>query len=144
MIDLLDVEQKKAQRNTLKAVGAIKLRVLDDFNRRLLNKDLVDHYDKVQKTAKKLFNLQQQTRREHNEKALDEKIKNIKLHLTREAQIEQQRGMEQLKKDEELAAKRLAELEAKKEEMLRKREADYRVRRDQIVKHVQAKEATEL
>lgn len=134
IIDLLDVEQRKAQRNTLKAVGAIKLRVLDDFNRRLLDKDLGDHFEKVSKTAKKLFSLQQQSRREHNEKALDEKIKNIKLHLNREAQIEQQRGMEQLKKDEELAAKRLAELEAKKEEMIKKRETDYKLKRDQIVK----------
>ncbi len=98
----------------------------------------------MQKTAKKLFTLQQQSRREHNEKALDEKIKSIKLHLSREAQIEQQRGMEQLKKVEELAAKRLAEIEAKKEEAARKREAEYKARRDQIVKHTQYKEAHEL
>ena len=57
-IDLLDVEQKKAQRNTLKAVGAIKLRILDDFNRRMLDKDLDDHFEKVSKTAKKLFKQQ--------------------------------------------------------------------------------------
>ena len=52
--------------------------------------------------------------------------------------------MEQLKKDEELAAKRLAELEAKKEEMIKKREADYKLKRDQIVKFGQLKEANEL
>ncbi len=52
--------------------------------------------------------------------------------------------MEQLKKDEELAAKRLAELEAKKEEMIKKREADFKAKRDQIIKYAQAKEATEL
>jgi hypothetical protein len=51
----LDVEQKKAQRNTLKAVGAIKLRILDDFNRRMLDKDLDEHFEKVSKTAKKIF-----------------------------------------------------------------------------------------
>jgi hypothetical protein len=39
-IDLLFNEQKKAFRNTMKAVGAIKLKILDDFNRRLIDKDL--------------------------------------------------------------------------------------------------------
>ena len=52
--------------------------------------------------------------------------------------------MEQLKKDEELAARRLAEIEAKKEEASKKHEAEYRARREQIVKFAQFKEATEL
>jgi hypothetical protein len=28
---------------------------LDDFNRRMLDKDLDEHFEKVQKTAKKIF-----------------------------------------------------------------------------------------
>ena len=39
----------------MKAVGAIKLRILDDFNRRMLDKDLDEHFEKVSKTAKKIF-----------------------------------------------------------------------------------------
>jgi hypothetical protein len=34
-----------------------------------------------------------QTRREHNEKAIDEKIKSIKVHLAREEVVERERGL---------------------------------------------------
>ncbi len=71
-----------------------------------------------------------QTRREHNEKAIDEKIKSIKVHLAREEMIDMQRGLEDIQKNDEKAAKRLAEIEAKKEAEIRKREADYKIRRD--------------
>ena len=143
-IDLLDVEQKKAQRNTLKAVGAIKLRILDDFNRRMLDKDLDEHFEKVQKTAKKIFKQQVQTRREHNEKAIDEKIKTIKINLAREEMNDLQRGLEDIQKNEEKAAKRLAEIEAKKEADIKKRELEYKIRRDQILKFSQFKDQQEL
>jgi hypothetical protein len=57
-VDLLDIEQRKAQRQALKQVAAVKLKILDDFNRRLMNQDLQDKTEKVTKTAKKLWNLQ--------------------------------------------------------------------------------------
>ena len=124
----------------MKAVGAIKLRILDDFNRRMLDKDLDDHFEKVSKTAKKLFKQQVQTRREHNEKAIDEKIKSIKVHLAREEVVERERALQDMHENEEKAAKRLAEIEAKKEAELKKREDQYKVRRDQILKHLQDKD----
>ena len=81
-----------------------------------------------------------QTRREHNEKAIDEKIKSIKVHLAREEVVERERGLQEMHENEEKAAKRLAELEAKKEAELKKREDQYKVRRDQIMKHLQEKD----
>ena len=85
-----------------------------------------------------------QTRREHNEKAIDEKIKSIKVHLAREEMIDMQRGLEDIQKNDEKAAKRLAEIEAKKEAEIRKREADYKIRREQILKFAQFKAQQEL
>lgn len=71
-----------------------------------------------------------QTRREHNEKAIDEKIKSIKVHLAREENIERERALQDIAQNEEKAAKRLAEIEAKKEAELKKREEQYKQRRD--------------
>ena len=35
LVDLIDLEQRKAQRFAMKQLTAVKLKVLDDFNRRL-------------------------------------------------------------------------------------------------------------
>lgn len=40
IIDLLDLEQRKAQRQALKQVAGVKLKILDDFNRRMMDRDL--------------------------------------------------------------------------------------------------------
>lgn len=85
IVDLIDIEQKKAQRFAMKQLTAVKLRVLDDFNRRIMDQDLGDKNEKAVKMAKKLFNLRQEERVQHNLKARDEKIKACKMHVQREA-----------------------------------------------------------
>jgi hypothetical protein len=85
IVDLLDLEQRKAQRFALKQLTAVKLKVLDDFNRRIMDQDFSDKTDKAVKMARKLFTMRQQERVEHNQKVRDEKIKSIKVHLEREA-----------------------------------------------------------
>lgn len=57
---------------------------------------------------------------------------------------EMQRGLEDIQKNEEKAAKRLAEIEAKKEAEIKKREAEYKQRRDQILKFAQMKDQQEI
>jgi hypothetical protein len=59
IIDLIDLEQRKAQRFGLKQLTAVKLKVLDDFNRRLKDQDFSEKTDKAIKMAKKLFNMRQ-------------------------------------------------------------------------------------
>ena len=81
LIDLLDMEQRKAQRFAMKQLTAVKLKVQNDFNRRLMDQDFNDKSEKAVKMAKKLFNMRQQERVEHNQKVRDEKIKSIKVHL---------------------------------------------------------------
>ncbi len=85
-----------------------------------------------------------QTRREHNEKAIDEKIKTIKVSLAREEMLDREKALQDMHQNEEKAAKRLADIEAKKEADLKKREEQYKVRRDQILKHLQNKDQQEL
>lgn len=85
-----------------------------------------------------------QTRREHNEKAIDEKIKTIKVSLAREEMLDREKALQDMHQNEEKAAKRLADIEAKKEADIKKREEQYKVRRDQILKHLQNKDQQEL
>ena len=40
----------------MKQLTAVKLKVLDDFNRRIMDQDLGDRNEKAVKMAKKLFN----------------------------------------------------------------------------------------
>jgi hypothetical protein len=47
-------------------MAAVKLRVLDDFNRRLMSEDVTDKTEKAVKTAKKLFSERQSERVERN------------------------------------------------------------------------------
>jgi hypothetical protein len=56
LVDLIDIEQRKAQRFGMKQLTAVKLKVLDDFNRRIMDQDLGDRNEKAVKMAKKLFN----------------------------------------------------------------------------------------
>ena len=65
----------------MKQLTAVKLKVLDDFNRRIMDQDLGDKNEKAVKMAKKLFNQVQSERVEHNQKVRDDKIKQIKVHL---------------------------------------------------------------
>jgi hypothetical protein len=57
LVDLLDLEQRKAQRFAMKQLTAVKLKVQDDFNRRLMDQDFSDKTEKAVKMAKKLFNM---------------------------------------------------------------------------------------
>ena len=130
LVDLIDLEQRKAQRFAMKQLTAVKLKVLDDFNRRLKDQDFSEKTEKAVKMAKKLFNMRQAERVEHNQKVRDEKIKSIKVHLQREAADQMAQGLKELKKEDEQFQKRWAELEEKRKEYLIKREADYKVKRD--------------
>lgn len=134
IIDLIDLEQRKAQRIGMKQLTAVKLKVLDDFNRRLKDQDFSEKTDKAIKMAKKLFNMRQQERVEHNHVARDEKIKKCKQHLQREEADQRQEGLKELKKEEEEFQKRWNDLEEKRKEYLNKKEAEYKVKRDQIMK----------
>lgn len=82
-------------------------------------------------------------RHEHNSTKRDEKIRMIKINHAREAQIEQDRELKRIKKEEEEAAKRLAELEHKRNEEIRKREHEYKQKRDAVLKFTFEKEVHE-
>ena len=72
-----------------------------------------------------------------------EKIRMIKVSLTREAQIEQDREMKRIRKADEEARRRIQEIDAKMWEEVRKREHEYKVKREAIVRFGQQKEAAE-
>ena len=130
VIDLIDLEQRKAQRFGMKQLTAVKLKVLDDFNRRLKDQDFSEKTDKAIKMAKKLFNMRQQERVEHNHVSRDEKIKKCKQHLQREEADQRMEGLRELKKEEEDFQKRWNELEEKRKEYLLKKDTEYKVKRD--------------
>jgi hypothetical protein len=67
----------------------------------------------------------------------------IKVSLTREAQIEQDREMKRIKKADEEARRRIEEIDAKMWEEVRKREHEYKAKREAIVRFGQQREAAE-
>ena len=71
-VNLLEIENKKAVRHTERAVGAVKLRILDDFMRRQMDKELSGKVEKASRIAKQLFTLSVKTRTEQNLKGRDE------------------------------------------------------------------------
>jgi hypothetical protein len=87
-VDLLDLENRKAAKNSVKAVTGVKLKILDDFNRREMGRDLTEKAEKASRVARQLMTLSIKTRSEANAKGRDEKIRMIKISHQREAQIE--------------------------------------------------------
>jgi len=51
-VNLLDLETKKAAKNSVKAVTGVKLKIMDDFKRREMERDLTQKYEKASRTAK--------------------------------------------------------------------------------------------
>lgn len=79
-VDLLEIENRKAIKNTEKALAAVKIRIADDFMRRQLDKELSNKLDKASRAAKQLMTLSIKHRAEANQKTRDEKIKMIKIN----------------------------------------------------------------
>lgn len=50
--ELLEMENRKAWKNTEKAVTAVKIKIQDDFERRQIERDLTAKAEKVSRTAK--------------------------------------------------------------------------------------------
>ena len=142
--NLLDAENKKAQKHVEKALGSVKLKILDDFNRRQLDKDLSTRVEKASRMAKQVMTLSLKSRSEHHTKGRDEKIRMIKINQQREAMIEQDREMKRLRKEEDEIARRLQEIEAKRLDEIRKRELEYRQKREAVVKFGAQKEVSEI
>ena len=65
-VDLLEVETRKAAHNSIKAVTSVKLKIMDDFKRREMDRDLTGKNDKASRTARQLLSLSMKSRAEHN------------------------------------------------------------------------------
>ena len=101
------METRKAHKNTEKAVTSVKLRILDDFNRRQMDLDFTVKADKASRAAKQLMTLSAKTRTDNHSHRRDEKIRLIRINQAREVAIEQDREMKRIRKEEEEANARL-------------------------------------
>ena len=79
--DLLDYENRKAHKKSLKAVGGIKLQILEEFNRRQMDIELNVKTDKATRIFKQYQTTSCKNRTEHNTKVRDDKIRSIKVFL---------------------------------------------------------------
>ena len=87
-VDLLDLENRKAAKKSVKAVTGVKLKIMDDFKRREMERDLTMKYEKASRTAKQLMSETVKARAEVNMVKRDEKIRLIRINQLREAQFE--------------------------------------------------------
>lgn len=51
-VDLLELENRKAAQKSIKAVTSVKLKIMDDFKRREMDRDLTGKSDKASRTAR--------------------------------------------------------------------------------------------
>lgn len=79
--DLLDFTNRKAKMTSLKAIGGIKLQILEEFNRRQTDLELNLKHEKVTRSFLKNQATSCKERIEHNTKVRDDKIKSIKVFM---------------------------------------------------------------
>lgn len=73
-IDLLELEQRKAMRNQFKAATSVKLKIVDDFKRRVLDRDFTDKLEGTVKNARKKWQEEMEVKEARKTKR-DDKIK---------------------------------------------------------------------
>jgi len=143
-VDLLDLENRKAARNSVKGVTKVKLQILDDFKRLQMAKELTTKAEKASRAARQALSQTVKLRKEESSKGRDEKLRMLKITRERDARIDQEREYKRMKDDEQVAAKRLAELEAKRAEEIKKKEHDYLVKRQAVIRFGKQKELNEI
>lgn len=91
-VDLLELENRKAARNSVRGVTKVKLQILDDFKRLQMAKELKTKAEKASRAARQHHSQTVKLRKEEgSNKGRDEKIRMLKIARERDARIDQER-----------------------------------------------------